>query len=1298
MNSLTFTTDTLSSLNPLLETIGWTLVHSIWQICAIGLLFFIGRAILRACFSKRESSSVYNLACVCMLMSLLLPVGTFVYLNASSEATTALAVEVVTESSLSSPGFTNDQFSNEYSELGVESALLEFDGSFVTPAPQPSLADQTAAQFYWLVPLWILGVLLVSLRPALGLWNVRRLRTRGLSELPEPILTTGFRIAKRFGISRSIEFAQSALVQVPTVIGFFKPVVLLPVSVTTGLSLKQIEQILAHELAHIRRHDYIINLAQAVVETIFFFHPAIWWMSRQIRQERENCCDDMAIEQVGDPMVYVSALMSLEDLRVSAPPALSVNGTSLINRVCRLLGEPIPVQNRRWFSVACSSAIIMATALAIVFAAGSPNTASEFSPTLLAQNQEVETQDQERSQDVGDEKASGEPKEKKTKDANDPVLVTVNGIPIKAAVVANLTYLDYRKIVLDSLIDKALIKEEATKAGLLPLPSKAVEEEIKSRAAKFGILPEKFSKLIMEKRNVSKKQLSEIFAIEICAQKNGFIKDQKITEKFKRLKEEAHIIRIQDDEALSKIQPQFAAQVNKTKILTQDVRNECIRRWGEQQLEYLINLTVLSSQEPLRNLTVDSRDIARVVQVPHEYLPSLSNGANQTADKVHAVQVYPMAILQKLAAERVKVSDQEIRRAYTTNYGVRAKVLAIVTDNEANAHEVLQIAQQDPVESHFRDLAKTFSTEPITKNNAGTVPPIRKYGNQPILESHAFDLRHGQFSDVIKVDDKFIVLFSLGLEHPKNSPDLEVVRTELLASVRKKKIQQSMLDIYAELRESAKIERLPFSIEALLNAPVPEHANSAPVNSNISRNQNQQLQSPLLKATNGVSTATAGIDIAKKNRETVDLQISQLVHKYNKLVDQKRFGEAKLIVKQAEELAPENEVVELLRDSIRQLQTRRPGKVLPYITGKLNSPETAEDQAVYRNLQSEFFRERTAIEKVVRKNPEDALAKIEALKTKIASSTLGPTSVKPLLDIVDRDIKSIKNHIADQSKKNLNAKKQPEKLRTVTYGVADLIVPVESNVSMEAKWVDGKWIPKTFAGTKLAKIEDQASVNIASAKPLEDLIKNTILPDSWQSKDGSLPGTIEFYEPSLSFVITHRSSVQAKIADLFDKLRELNEVTVESKGFIVFGKKAQFKQNMIGVEQLPDTSKTNSATIQHRKAKYLRGVARAKNEIELITLPNSFFFNGQSTVLQIDQLADIEKLKLGITLVVHPDAKSVRTVVSATKSQKFETNMEVGINTKSGQSTIVNLSSLTNNPKEDLLLLVWRPIVVVEKE
>jgi BlaR1 peptidase M56/Bacterial type II and III secretion system protein len=154
-------------------------------------------------------------------------------------------------------------------------------------------------------------------------------------------------------LSRPVRLLQSALVEVPTVIGWLRPVILLPASCVTGLTPRQLESIIAHELAHIRRHDYLVNILQSAVETLLFYHPAVWWVSRRVREERELCCDDLVVEVCGDRVGYARALATLEELRpASAQFALAAAGAPLLQRIRRLAGQPERSAGRAFWPVA----------------------------------------------------------------------------------------------------------------------------------------------------------------------------------------------------------------------------------------------------------------------------------------------------------------------------------------------------------------------------------------------------------------------------------------------------------------------------------------------------------------------------------------------------------------------------------------------------------------------------------------------------------------------------------------------------------------------------------------------------------------------------------------------------------------------------------------------------------------------------------------------------------------------------------------------------------------------------------
>jgi hypothetical protein len=147
-------------------------------------------------------------------------------------------------------------------------------------------------------------------------------------------------MAERLSITRQVKLLESTIVRVPTAIGAFRPVILFPASVFTGLPSRGLEALIAHELAHVRRHDYLVNLLQTMTETLLFYHPAVWWVSARVRADREQCCDDLAIAATGDARTYARALMRLEEMRGGRPTlAVAAAGGNLWKRIVRLLTQ-----------------------------------------------------------------------------------------------------------------------------------------------------------------------------------------------------------------------------------------------------------------------------------------------------------------------------------------------------------------------------------------------------------------------------------------------------------------------------------------------------------------------------------------------------------------------------------------------------------------------------------------------------------------------------------------------------------------------------------------------------------------------------------------------------------------------------------------------------------------------------------------------------------------------------------------------------------------------------------------------
>jgi beta-lactamase regulating signal transducer with metallopeptidase domain len=217
-----------------------------------------------------------------------------------------------------------------------------------TVPPGPSLATRVRAGLEpalpWIVVAWLAGVVILSIRLASGWLVTRRLSSMGTRPVPQACRDALARLVVRLRITRPVRVLESAVVQVPAVIGWLRPVVLLPASALTGLTPLQLDALLAHELAHVRRYDYLVNLLQSAIETLLFYHPAVWWVSRRVRDEREHCCDDVAVAACGDAHCYATALLGMERLRTPVPAfSMAAAGGSLVKRLRRLMA-PVPAE------------------------------------------------------------------------------------------------------------------------------------------------------------------------------------------------------------------------------------------------------------------------------------------------------------------------------------------------------------------------------------------------------------------------------------------------------------------------------------------------------------------------------------------------------------------------------------------------------------------------------------------------------------------------------------------------------------------------------------------------------------------------------------------------------------------------------------------------------------------------------------------------------------------------------------------------------------------------------------------
>ena len=337
-----------NSVGPdLIEAMGWCLVHSVWQAAAVGLVAaFVLRGLKRASAQAR-----YVAACVALAAMLVLPVTTAGLLERSRHEGEVSLVAV--DAQAAGPVESDAGNMRSDGQVNPTDRTQPIDGAGdrsdrASSEPPRAGGSRLEPLLPWLVGLWGTGVIVLSLRLFGGWVSIQWLIRHDTAPLSEKWSGAICRLKQGLKLAKVVRLVESARVHVPLTVGWMRPVILLPVTALSGLPADQIEAILAHELAHIRRHDYLVNLVQSVIETLLFYHPAVWWISGRIRVERENCCDDWAVELCGDRLVYSRTLASLEEQRgCEWMLAQSAGTASLLARVRRSLGVAPMARSKR---------------------------------------------------------------------------------------------------------------------------------------------------------------------------------------------------------------------------------------------------------------------------------------------------------------------------------------------------------------------------------------------------------------------------------------------------------------------------------------------------------------------------------------------------------------------------------------------------------------------------------------------------------------------------------------------------------------------------------------------------------------------------------------------------------------------------------------------------------------------------------------------------------------------------------------------------------------------------------------
>ncbi len=417
----------------LIEALGWALVHFVWQAALLALLLILLLIPLR-----RVSARVrYVVQCAVFAVMSACPLVTWCWISTSQTAK-PMAIATVRDPIvyeappvdvapiLVAPALpANDR---DVRPLSFEPAPSAEPSMLKTVSWTERLHRRLTPTLPWLVGAWLLGVVVLSLRLLVGWRVVQRLKRLAVSPVAEVWQVKLKDLAARLRISRPVKLVEAALIEVPTVIGWFRPVILLPISLLTRLTPQQFEAILAHELAHIHRHDYLVNLIQTAIETLLFYHPAVWWVSGLIRAEREHCCDDLALKLCNNAVTYVTALAALEELRASPTLTVAATGGSLLSRIRRIAVGPGDVSHRstRWGASLISLIVIGSLGLTTYFALHAND-----DPKSTAEQTATTTNDETKERKAGDIQRESSDFES----IQGEVIDAVTGKPIKGATV-----------------------------------------------------------------------------------------------------------------------------------------------------------------------------------------------------------------------------------------------------------------------------------------------------------------------------------------------------------------------------------------------------------------------------------------------------------------------------------------------------------------------------------------------------------------------------------------------------------------------------------------------------------------------------------------------------------------------------------------------------------------------------------------------------------------------------------------------------------------------------------------------
>ena len=346
---------------PFAQALGWALLHLLWQASIVAAILAAALALL----PRQSASARYAASCGALALVFALFVTTAIRTFDPHAAPIAVTAAVPAGEMMAVP-------LTKLPAVIVATAAESWRDRAVSAL---ATARQSLPS---IVALWLMGVVFLSSRLMVSWIRARALVREADAEADAEWQRVASRLSQALGLRQAVRLLRSASVEVPSVLGTLRPVILLPVSTLTGLTPEQLEMVLAHELAHIRRYDTLVNLAQTVVETLLFFHPAAWWLSARVRDERESCCDEIAIAACGvTRREYGTMLLHLEESRAAVTLAAAANDGSLLRRIRRIAGIAAPATelDSTWIA----GFVTMLLALAVVM----PPAVAEPAPVAL---------------------------------------------------------------------------------------------------------------------------------------------------------------------------------------------------------------------------------------------------------------------------------------------------------------------------------------------------------------------------------------------------------------------------------------------------------------------------------------------------------------------------------------------------------------------------------------------------------------------------------------------------------------------------------------------------------------------------------------------------------------------------------------------------------------------------------------------------------------------------------------------------------------------------------------------------